>query len=408
VRLLVLTHRLPWAPNRGDRIRAYYLLKALTSRHESHLLSLVHDDEEASHVADLSWLPSVAAVRVPRLGKWWRAGISLPTSTPLTFAMLDGPDLNEQLDRVVGSISPELVLAYCSGMARLLQLPLLSARPALIDMVDVDSAKWAALAGHSHGPMRWIYAREARLLARAEAAQMRQALATTVVNGREAEQARRIAPDADVHVVENGVAVEAFAPPGPPSADARVVFVGVMSYAPNADAAEWLGRRVWPRVRASIVNAELALVGTDPPASLRRLAEEDPSIQVTGHVSDVRSWLWKSAVAVAPIRTARGVQNKVLEAVAAGLPCVVSPAVFDGLPHDVRPACEVADDETLCATRLIELLTQSPTERRARATRASLSGLGWSQRMAPMLSLIEALEHSGFRRRHNPFSANSA
>ncbi len=122
-----------------------------------------------------------------------------------------------------------------------------------------------------------------------------------------------------------------------------MVFTGVFSYQPNEDGALWLIDHVWPRVRATVPQAHLTLVGMGPSPTLRRRAA-DAGVEVTGAVPDVRPYLWRAAVAVAPLETARGVQNKVLEAVAAGLPAVVTPAVFEGLPDAVRPACRVAAD----------------------------------------------------------------
>jgi len=399
VKLLALTHRLPWAPNRGDRIRAYHVLQALRTRHEIHLLSLVHDDEEESHLDDVrGWLPEVRAVRVPRTANLVRAGLSLPTSIPLTFSLLDAPRLWHELAAAASRLRPDAVFAYCSGMARLLTAPSVSSLPSVIDMVDMDSAKWHALGSTTPPPMAWVYRREGRLLAQAEAAQMRHARATTVVNDREAQTARTIAPDVDVRVIENGIDVARFSPPGPPVASSRVVFCGVMSYHPNAETGVWLAERVWPLVRHRHPQATLALVGSDPPAALRRLSTTDASVTVTGHVADVRPWLWESAVAAAPIRTARGIQNKVLEAVAAGLPCVISRAVAAGVPSEVQPACDVADDAAGCAERIANLLGMSPDERRARAGTAVLDGLSWGARLQPMLDLFEEVGASASER----------
>ena len=399
MKILALTHRLPWAPNRGDRIRAYHVLQSLAARHEIHLLSLVHDDEEESHLSDVrTWLPEVRAVRVPRRANLVRAGLTLPTSIPLTFSLLDAPSLRRELASTAGRVQPDAVFAYCSGMARLLTEPAVSSRPSIIDMVDVDSAKWRALGSTTAPPMAWVYRREARLLATAEAVQMRHARATTVVNHREAQTARAIAPDADVRVIENGIDVARFAPPGPPADSSQVVFCGVMSYPPNAETARWLAERVWPLVRQTHPGARLALVGSDPPAALKRLEAVDSSIVVSGHVADVRPWLWESAVAAAPIRTARGIQNKVLEAVAAGLPCVISSAVAAGLPSAVRPACDVADDVDGCAGRIAALLGLSPEQRRARAGAAVLEGLSWGARLKPMLDLFDEVDASSSRR----------
>jgi len=389
VKLLALTHRLPWAPNRGDRIRAYHVLQALRAQHEIHLLTLVHDDEEESQLAGIrSWLSDVQVVRVPRAANLVRAGLMLPTSIPLTFSLLDAPDLTRHLAAAADRVRPDMVFAYCSGMARLLTDPSVSSLPSIIDMVDMDSAKWRALGSTTPPPMAWVYRREGRLLAQAEAAQMRHARVTTVVNDREAQTARAIAPDADIRVIGNGIDIGQFSPPGPPVASARVVFCGVMSYQPNAETGVWLAERVWPLVRHRHPQATLALVGSDPPAVVRRLSTTDASVTVTGHVADVRPWLWESAVAAAPIRTARGIQNKVLEAVAAGLPCVISSAVAAGLPPEVQPACDVADDAAGCAEYISDLLGMSPDERRARAATAVLDGLSWKARLQPMLDLF--------------------
>lgn len=390
MKILALTHRLPWAPNRGDRIRAYHVLRALAARHEIHLLSLVHDDEEERRVADVGeWLATVRSVRVPRKTNLLKAGLTLPTSIPLTFSLLDAPGLTEDLSAMAGHLHPDVVFAYCSGMARLLALPAVSSRASIIDMVDMDSAKWQSLGLTTSPPMAWIYRREARLLARAEADQMRHARVTTVVNDREAQTARAIAPDADVRVVENGIDVGGFSPPNPPEASAQVVFCGVMSYQPNAETAQFLAERVWPLVRGKHGGARLALVGSDPPAMVKRLETTDRSIVVTGHVADVRPWLWESAVAAAPIRTARGIQNKVLEAVAAGLPCVISSAVAAGLPAEVLTACDIADDAEACARRISALLSLTADQRRAKARSAVLERLSWDARLRPMIDLFE-------------------
>src|SRR5207237_1026249 len=171
-------------------------------------------------------------------------------------------------------------------------------------------------------------------------------------------------PEAGVYVSPNAVDAEALAPPTPPSEEDRVVFAAVFNYAPSADGAVWFARHVWPRVRAARPGARLTLAGSSPTRTVRQLADEDESIEVTGAVADIRPFLWRSAIAVAPIFQARGVQNKVLEAAAAGLPSVVTPAVWKGLPSEVLPACRVADDADQFAARLDELLAQPPAGRR--------------------------------------------
>jgi glycosyltransferase involved in cell wall biosynthesis len=141
-------------------------------------------------------------------------------------------------------------------------------------------------------------------------------------------------------------------------------------------------------ILARYPSARLCLVGANPTTAVRRLAESDPTIEVTGAVPDVRPFLWRSAVAVAPLLVARGVQNKVLEAVAAGLPCVVTPAVYEGLPAAVLPGCVVGADAARFAEALIDLLDQPPDERRAIAARAHLQPLTWASQLAPLPSIL--------------------
>jgi glycosyltransferase involved in cell wall biosynthesis len=133
----------------------------------------------------------------------------------------------------------------------------------------------------------------------------------------------------------------------------------------------------------------LSLVGSDPTPAVRALTAADSTIEVTGTVPDVRPYLWRAAVAVAPLLTARGVQNKVLEAIAAGLPCVVTPAVLDGLPEEVIPACMVARDAEQFAAAVVDLLGREPAERRAIAEGANVRALSWDERLAPLLGILE-------------------
>lgn len=391
MRVLFLTHRLPYAPNRGDRIRSYHMLRTLAAHAEVELVSLVHDREEQSRADDIRELASITTLLVPRLRNRVRAIGALAGRQALTHALLDAPAMGAALDRIMNTRPPDVVFAYCSGMARFALGPPLARVPFVLDMVDVDSEKWRALATHDTYPGRWIHAREARCLARFETVIVGRAHATLVVNERERANITRLIPDANVHVVPNGVDVDAFRPTGAPADNARVVFCGVMNYRPNVDAALWLAREIWPLVRARRPDARLLLLGSAPTREIRALAVSDHTIEISGFVQDVRPALWLSAVSVAPLFIARGIQNKVLEAVAAGLPSVVTPHVFEGLPSEVAAACVVAPTTIAFAGKLIDLLDRTPAERRAVAHRANLSSLIWSKRLAGVVPLLEAV-----------------
>ena len=396
MRVLFLTHRLPYVPNRGDRIRSYHIARELTRSSDVDVLSLVHDDEEESHVADMRRLVTrVRTSRVSRIRNLCRAAAALPTSTPLTHVLLDAPGLGRTLAEMVAERRPDVVLAYCSGVARLVMEAPLRGIPAVVDFVDVDSEKWRDLARVTAPPKAWIYRRESRLLGRFESAVAYHAKAALVVNGREQASLERLAPRARVHVLPNGIDLSTFQPAMLPSPDASVIFCGVMNYAPNEQAALWIAKAVWPLVRAERPDATLLLVGADPTPAVRGLAARDASVTVTGTVPDVRPFLQRAAVAAAPLSTARGIQNKVLEAIASGLPSVVTPAVFEGLPPEAVPACRVAGSAEAFAASILDLLGRSPAERRAIAARANLAALGWNERLAPLIDIVR--EAAGFR-----------
>jgi len=390
MRVLVLTHRLPYAPNRGDRLRAYHMLRKLQQHGDVDLVSLVHDDEEASHAAAMrSWVSSVTALPVSHMRSYVNAALALPTRIPLTHAMLDAPGIRSALRAICDRRPPDVVFAYCSSMARFAMDPPLDRIPLVLDFVDVDSAKWRAMADTGSWPQSWIYRREAATLGAFEARAATRAIAALVVNSREATLARALAPDASIHVIPNGVELERLRPVHPPAATPRVVFCGVMDYAPNLDGMTWFVREVWPIVRVTRPDATLAVVGQRPTDAFKSLCSPDASITVTGHVPDVRDWLWGAAVSIAPLHVARGIQNKVLEAIAAGLPVVMTDAVAAGLPSVAAQASLIANGPDQFAAHVLDLLSRTPEQRRAMALSSDLSSLTWARTLETLPALFQ-------------------
>jgi len=162
----------------------------------------------------------------------------------------------------------------------------------------------------------------------------------------------------------------------------------VMDYRPNEEGALWLALKVWPLVRARRPDATLALVGANPTARLRSACAPEGSIHVTGTVPDVRPFLWEAAAAVAPLRVARGVQNKVLEAVAAGLPAVITPQVAGGLPPSIMPACSVRETAGAFADAILELLALTGAEREERVGTTRLQSLAWGTTLEPLWEIL--------------------
>ena len=389
MKVLFLTHRLPFAPNRGDRVRAYHIIKMLARRGSVHVLSLVHDREEEAEAETMRRAGmGVTTARVHRGRSLVRAAAGLPTSRPLSHLLLDSAEMPAAIDRAVNTFEPDVVLAYCSGMARFALEAPLDRLPLVLDFVDVDSAKWEDFANVASPARRWLYRREARTLSAFEASAARRAHAATVVTAREALALKRISPDAPIHIVANGVDADHLAPRDAPTAAPEIIFTGVFNYGPNADGAVWFARHVWPLVRRAVPSARLTLAGSSPRRDVQRLA--DGSIEVTGRVPDMRPYLWRSAIAIAPIFEARGVQNKVLEAAAAGLPSVVTSAVRAGLPKEMLRACRLADTPADFAAAVIDLLALAPDARRALAAEAHVENLTWPRCLAPLGDLLQS------------------
>jgi hypothetical protein len=190
-------------------------------------------------------------------------------------------------------------------------------------------------------------------------------------------------------VVGNGIDVEYFHRGDTLCSQPTVVFSGVFNYSPNESGACWLMQNVWPAVVRDVPAARLILVGASPTRRVRRLAERARSVEVTGSVRDVRPYLWRGWVGAAPLHLARGLQNKVMEGVAAGLPFVVTPAVAEGLPAAIRPAMRIADDPGGFASHLVDLL-QRPDERAAMLHGVSLQDFTWPRVLEPLAHMLRA------------------
>ena len=386
--ILYLTTRLPYAPNRGDRIRSYYVLREMSRFAEVSVFSLVHDADEARHEHSVPFARRVVTSRPSRLQNLPLSLARLHTSRPLTHLLFRTNDAAGSLASMIADAPPDLVVAHCSGIANLALEPPLIGRPLVLDMVDVDSAKWIRLARDHRGPRRWIYKREARTLRRFEATVARRAAVTLVVNERERDTMLEIAPDARVAVVPNGIDVDAFRPPTPASASVTVVFCGVMNYHPNEQGVRWFVQEVWPTIRAHRPDAKFVIVGSHPTRAIQALASAENGVEVTGAVPRVQPYLWNAAVSVAPVFVAQGIQNKVLEALAAGLPVVTTQAVAAGLQEMTRVGCRVADDPAAFAQEVTRLLAAAPGERRARAAAAGVDQLGWSTCLQELESMM--------------------
>jgi sugar transferase (PEP-CTERM/EpsH1 system associated) len=355
--LLYVVHRVPYPPDKGDRIRAYNLLRHLSARADIHLACLADEQVPDATLAALDRLCSrVAVVPLGRRSRWLWALRSLASGGCLSEGAFYVPRLVGVLRNWARDTDYHAALASASSVAPYLRVGTLAAVPAVVDVVDVDSQKWLDYAAAGAGPRAWVHRLEGHRLRRRERALAGWARAVTVVSEHEARLYGGFVPPDKVHAVPNGVDAEYFVPQDPGEGGCGCVFVGALDYRPNVDAACWFARQVWPQIHERHPSARLRLVGRKPVGEVRALGSV-PGVDVVGQVPDVRPHVAGAAVAVAPLRIARGVQNKVLEAMAMGRVVVASPAALAGLAqHPDLPAvrAETTDEWVRCVGELLD------------------------------------------------------
>jgi sugar transferase (PEP-CTERM/EpsH1 system associated) len=328
LKILFLCHRIPFPPDKGEKIRAFHEIRGLARRHRIHLLTLA--DGAVPDLAPLEALcERVEVFPLSRPAAYVRAALRVLRPGPLTLSFFQSAELAERMRELARTERFDVMVVYCSGVAPYAEL--MPDVPAVLDMVDVDSAKWAQYARFAPLPLRAVYALEARRLRRYEASLAGRFQRIFLATGNETRLYKTFAPQARAETVLSGVDLDYFQPLDlPKSPHPALVFTGQMDYFANVDGVVHFSRQVFPRLRQRFPDLELLVVGRSPTAAVRDLGDL-PGVQVTGAVGDVRPFLARAWAFVAPLRIAQGVQNKVLEAIASNLPVVCSERVLAGL-----------------------------------------------------------------------------
>lgn len=392
--LLFLVHRIPYPPNKGDKIRSYHLLKHLARRYHVHLGTFVDDPDDWQYVDTVKQLCgethfAVLNARSARL----RSIGALGANRALSLDFYCDAGLHAWVKAILAKKPISRVLVFSSAMAQYADDEQLTRR--VIDFVDVDSDKWLQYSGKKWWPMSWLYRREGRQLLRYEQQIARNFDASLFVSEPEAQLFRDLAPDSShkIGFFNNGVDTDYFSPahrfPSPyqPN-EAVMVFTGAMDYWPNIDAVEWFARDILPLVRARHPDAYFYIVGARPSSQVQLLARL-PGVRVTGTVPDVRPYLAHARLAVAPLRIARGIQNKVLEAMAMAKPVLVSPQALEGI--DALPGRELmlAEGADQFAAMASELLQQHDVLG-ALARKKVETTYGWANKLAVVDALLDS------------------
>ncbi len=399
MKILLLVHRLPYPPNKGDKVRSYHLLKHLSRRHEVHLASFVDDPDDWQHLPRLRELcadlhaeglhPRRARLASLR-GLFTGEALSLPYYRNAAFAAW--------VRDAQARVGFDAVVVFSSTMAQYASELLGQGVPMLVDFVDVDSAKWSDYAPEHAWPLSWLYRREGARLLAFEQAVAAKARCSFFVTAKEVELFRRLSPGQDLSLAASGNGVDAdFFSPNPARLspfkpdELALVFTGAMDYWPNVDAVTWFVREMLPALAARFPALRFHIVGRSPAPAVQALAGD--AVNVTGTVPDVRPYLQHAAAVVAPLRLARGIQNKVLEAMAMARPVVAAQSCVQAItaepPAGLFSASEVGDYLAALSGLLSEREQADAAGRAAREF--VLSTYGWDAQLSGLDQHLERL-----------------
>ncbi len=392
--LLYLTHRIPYPPNKGDKIRSYHLLKYLSQHYRVHLGTFVDDNEDWQFTDKIKDLCSETCfVKLhPKLARL-RCLSGFFTNSPLTLSYYWDKQLQVWVNALLEARSIDNIVVFSSAMAQYVRHTQSIHR--IIDFVDVDSDKWKQYADTKSWPINWIYRRESDVLLDYEKLITQEFNRATFVSKKEAELFQKLLPEISDKITyfNNGVDTDYFSSlnnyPNPYSKDKPVlVFTGAMDYWANVDAVVWFAKTVFPTIYSHLPNTQFYIVGSRPTNQVMELAAI-PGITVTGSVADIRPYLTYASLAVAPLRIARGIQNKVLEAMAMEKIVVASPQAMEGIHAITGQELLVANDAKQFTSQILTLLEENDNDVIGKAARARiLTDYSWSKSLARVDGLL--------------------
>ncbi|MFO1289037.1 MAG: TIGR03087 family PEP-CTERM/XrtA system glycosyltransferase [Nitrosomonas sp.] len=393
-KLLYLTHRIPYPPNKGDKIRSYHVLQHLRKHFKVYLGTFIDDEQDWQYVNHLNSLcEETCFVRLDPLLARMRSLIYLFSSMPLSLPYYRSSKLSTWVSNQLSSGTIKHTVVFSSAMAQYISETGIAC--SVIDFVDVDSDKWSQYASTKVWPQKWVYQREANLLLEYEKYVTKKCSYATFVSEKEAGLFKQLSPEVENKITyfNNGVDTEYFSPSqnfaNPYKPNTRVlVFTGAMDYWPNVDAVRWFAAELFPAICTKIPDLEFYIVGARPTKTVLELSAI-PGVVVTGSVDDVRPYLAFSEIAIAPLRIARGIQNKVLEAMAMEKLVVASPQALEGITAIPGIELFVADGAEAYIDHVISLLENPRMEPGKAARRRVIEDYNWDKNLSRIDRLLQ-------------------
>lgn len=356
MKILFLTQRVPYPPNKGDKLRSFNEIKYLSQHHDISLVCLADNIADIQYKDELlKYCSSVDIFYLSQVRSKINTAVALFTGTPLTLAHFYSSGLNNVVQQKLQTDIFDLIFVYCSSMAQYVEK--LTTIPRVIDFVDVDSEKWAQYAMYARFPMNLVYRLESHRLRVYEKVIAESFQHCFLVSEKEVDDFRRlVCPIDTLTPILNGVDLERFHPSAEPYDPNVIVFTGAMDYFANVEAVLYFAREILPLIKDKIPKVKFYVVGSNPAAELLSLARNNPNIVVTGYVDQVQPYMAKAAVFVAPMRIARGVQNKILEAMAMGVPVVTTSLGFEGVTADPNNDILIVDEPSIFADSVVSVM----------------------------------------------------
>lgn len=393
--LLFLVHRIPYPPNKGDKIRSYHLLKRLAKHYQVHLGTYIDDPADWQYVDKVNAI--CAQTHYVGLTQWLAKIKSLSgllTGQALSLPYYNNQSMQTWIDQTINQYQIKKVLIFSSVMAQFINDS--HDVEMIVDFVDVDSDKWRQYANKKSGLAKWIYQRESEYLLEYERVIAAKAKASLFVSDQEALLFKRLAPEADSKIthINNGVDTDYFSPEhelaSPCHADeTALVFTGAMDYWANVDAVVWFATEVFPSILNNYPTAKFYIVGSRPSKEVQALAKLN-NIVVTGSVDDVRPYIAHAKLVVAPLRIARGIQNKVLEAMAMGKYVAATSAAMEGIVGEEPIDVSINDAADAMANQIVEWLKLNPQAPASLTNRNFVQlKFSWKQNLSQLLELLQ-------------------